>query len=147
MPNPSIDKPTSAISKQGLSNSLKLITEEFIELYTSDDIPWVIGYSGGKDSTATLQLVWTALRSLERAKLGKPIYVISTDTLVENPVVSTWVLKSLEMINCAAKEQGASHICSTTFARPDQQLLGKPFGSWLPCPPTKVSLVHGATKN
>ena len=106
MPNPSIDKPTSAISKQGLSNSLKLITEEFIELYTSDDIPWVIGYSGGKDSTATLQLVWTALRSLERAKLGKPIYVISTDTLVENPVVSTWVLKSLEMINCAAKEQG-----------------------------------------
>ena len=46
------------------------ITKEEIEglketirnLYLADDIPWVIGYSGGKDSTATLQLVWLALQ-------------------------------------------------------------------------------------
>lgn len=32
------------------------------DLYQVDDIPWVIGYSGGKDSTATLQLVWLAIQ-------------------------------------------------------------------------------------
>ena len=35
------------------------------ELYLSDDLPWVIGYSGGKDSTATLQLIWTAIARLK----------------------------------------------------------------------------------
>ena len=35
----------------GLMNTIQ-------NLYLCDDIPWVIGYSGGKDSTATLQLVW-----------------------------------------------------------------------------------------
>ncbi len=65
-------------------------------LYTSDSIPWVIGYSGGKDSTAVLQLVWMALQRLSKNQLTKPVYVISTDTLVENPIVSLWVSKSLD---------------------------------------------------
>ena len=55
-------------------------------LYLADDIPWVIGYSGGKDSTATLQLVWYALRELPADKLTKVVHVINTDTLVESPV-------------------------------------------------------------
>ena len=72
------------------------------DLYLSDDLPWVIGYSGGKDSTATLQLVWTAISLLPESKRSKPIHVISTDTLVENPVVSLWVKNSLETMRNAA---------------------------------------------
>ena len=56
-------------------------------LYLADDIPWVIGYSGGKDSTATLQLVWYALRELPADKLTKVVHVINPDTLVESPVI------------------------------------------------------------
>ena len=37
------------------------LMETVRSLYLADDIPWVIGYSGGKDSTATLQLVWLSL--------------------------------------------------------------------------------------
>ena len=37
-------------------------------LYLSDDLPWVIGYSGGKDSSAVLQLVWLALSALPPEK-------------------------------------------------------------------------------
>ena len=33
-------------------------------LYRADDIPWMIGYSGGKDSTAAVQLVWMAMEKL-----------------------------------------------------------------------------------
>ena len=64
-------------------------------LYLADDIPWVIGYSGGKDSTATLQLVWYSLEKLSPNQLKKPVHVINTDTLVESPVISRWAKKSL----------------------------------------------------
>lgn len=65
-------------------------------LYLVDEIPWVIGYSGGKDSTATLQLVWYALKQLPvEQRKRKPVHVISTDTLVESPVIAKWVERSL----------------------------------------------------
>lgn len=75
------------------------------DLYLSDVLPWVIGYSGGKDSTATLQLVWNAISALPVDKRTKPIHVISTDTLVENPVVAIWVTNSLEAMHKAAQAQ------------------------------------------
>ena len=78
------------------------ITAEVQELYATDDVPWVIGYSGGKDSTAVLQLVWRALELLPPEKRHKTVHVISTDTLVENPIVSSWVTGSLDRLNAAA---------------------------------------------
>jgi len=94
----------SAFEPQGFKKTLALLMKEIAELYTSDQIPWVIGYSGGKDSTAALQLVWLALSKLPPDELSKPVYVISTDTLVENPIVALWVSKSLGKINDAAKD-------------------------------------------
>lgn len=82
------------------------LTQEVQDLYCFDEIPWVIGYSGGKDSTAILQLIWNAIASLPKSQHHKTIHVITTDTLVENPYVSHWVRKSLEQIQVAAVEQG-----------------------------------------
>ncbi len=82
----------------------KLILE-IQSLYCLDAVPWVVGYSGGKDSTVTLQLVWNALAALPPEKRIKKVYVITTDTLVENPIVSLWVSKSLEQMKLAAQEQ------------------------------------------
>jgi DNA sulfur modification protein DndC len=84
---------------------IQLLSTEIQELYNLDAIPWVIGYSGGKDSTATLQLIWNAIASLPQEKRTKTIHVITTDTLVENPYVSTWVRRSLEQIRVAAHQQ------------------------------------------
>jgi len=83
------------------------ITRDIIEemqetiknLYLADDIPWVIGYSGGKDSTAALQLVWLSLKGLPTEKLRKKIHIINTDTLVESPVVAKWAQNSLKKID------------------------------------------------
>ena len=63
---------------------LKVLYEEIRELYLSDDRPWIIGYSGGKDSTTALQAIWYAISELPREKREKMIFVISSDTLVEN---------------------------------------------------------------
>src|SRR5215475_6412716 len=82
------------------------LTAEVRELYTADQVPWVIGYSGGKDSTAALQLVWLALRDLPADKRQKPVHVISTDTLVEQPLVAAWVDASLDCMTKAARDQG-----------------------------------------
>ncbi len=82
------------------------LVEQTKELYQADSIPWVVGYSGGKDSTAILQLVWMALSDLPPNRRSKPVYIISTDTLVENPVVAAWVSKSLDIMGQAAKRDG-----------------------------------------
>lgn len=83
------------------------IIQEIQELYLSDAMPWIIGYSGGKDSTASLQLIWYAIAQLPPKKCShKQVHVISTDTMVENPVIALWVQNSLAKMDLEAKKQG-----------------------------------------
>lgn len=96
----------SAFTEWGFQATIALLHEEIRAFYTADAAPWIIGYSGGKDSTATLQLVWSAIADLPPAQRRKPIHVISTDTLVENPIIAAWVATSLEVMQRAADEQG-----------------------------------------
>jgi DNA sulfur modification protein DndC len=60
--------------------------------------------SWGKDSSTVLQLIWNAIAALPLEKRTKTIHVISTDTQVENPIVSAWVHQSLEQLKMAAQE-------------------------------------------
>jgi DNA sulfur modification protein DndC len=95
----------SAFSGAGFKGAVQILHQEIQELYTADDVPWIIGYSGGKDSSATLQLVWTAVAELPPDQRRKNVYVISTDTLVENPIVSAWVIKSHDAMKRVAEKQ------------------------------------------
>src|ERR1051326_1011270 len=97
-------KQKSVFEEKGLIATIELVTREIQELYGSDNAPWIVGYSGGKDSTAVLQLTWLALKKLPEDKRKKPVYVISTDTLVENPIVAAWVACSLEKMKDAARK-------------------------------------------
>lgn len=99
-------KPDSAFREHGLSKTVKALCEQIRELYLCDSVPWVVGYSGGKDSSAVLQLVWLAIRDLPGEQRTKTIHVISTDTLVEQPLVAAWVDTSLARMRAAAREQG-----------------------------------------
>jgi DNA sulfur modification protein DndC len=54
----------SAFADIGLKETVTLLIEEIQELYKADEIPWIVGYSGGKDSTAVLSLVWLAIDRL-----------------------------------------------------------------------------------
>jgi len=96
----------SAFKAEGFENVIDELEREVQELYTLDEVPWIIGYSGGKDSTAVLQLVWSAIEKLPAEQYRKPIHVISTDTLVENPIVASWVANSLATMRRAAEEKG-----------------------------------------
>ncbi|EOE0247850.1 DNA phosphorothioation system sulfurtransferase DndC [Klebsiella oxytoca] len=105
--NMSVNNSYSVFEQHGLTKTIADTISHIKNLYLSDQVPWVIGYSGGKDSTAVLQLVWYALLDLKKEnKCHKDVHVISTDTLVENPIVAMWVEKSLERMLEAKNEQG-----------------------------------------
>ena len=95
----------SAFTTLGLKATVEQLQDEIRELYLADDVPWIIGYSGGKDSTAILQLTWLALADLPAAKCHKTVHVISTDTMVENPIVASWVTHSLDVMRQSALAQ------------------------------------------
>src|SRR5215210_7393355 len=97
---------SSAFAEFGYARTIEQLSRDVQALYLEDEIPWVVGYSGGKDSTAVLQLVWQALRDVDAGQRKKQVHVISTDTLVENPVVSAWVNRSLEVMDYAARKEG-----------------------------------------
>jgi len=89
------------LSKQDVQDVIEVIKQ----LYLEDRIPWICGYSGGKDSTAIVQLVWMALRQIPKEKRVKTVHVISTDTMVESPVVAVWSSQSLKKMAQAAEAE------------------------------------------
>ncbi len=92
---------TRLSSEDSLSKlrSLDEVYEEIRQIYLGYPYPWVVGYSGGKDSTTALQLVWYALAELPPEQRRKPVCVISTDTLVETPVIVDYIDGTLRRIN------------------------------------------------
>lgn len=83
----------------------KALVQRVRDAYMRDDRPWVIGYSGGKDSTCALQLIWNAVASLPEADRKKQIFVLTSDTLVETPVIVDYIDRAIGLIDAAAKDQ------------------------------------------
>ncbi len=92
------------------------ILDEIRDVYLNDNRPWIIGFSGGKDSTCLVQMVWRALSKLPLEKLQKKIYVISSDTLVEAPQIAERITSSLERMEKFAKS--ANLPIGTNLLRP-----------------------------
>ncbi len=67
--------------------------------------PWVVAYSGGKDSTLLLQLVWEVVAELPAGERKRPVLVVGNDTLVESPLVVRHMKDSLGKIDGAAERQ------------------------------------------
>ena len=127
----------SAFAEAGFKKTIEALKQEIVDLYLSDEIPWVIGYSGGKDSTAVLQLVWLALAGLPEDERSKLVYVISTDTLVENPVVAVWVSKSLDRMGRNAADQGLPLTAHRLTPAPENTFWVNLVGRGYPAPRPK----------
>ena len=107
---------------------------EVRELYRADDVPWIIGYSGGKDSTAIVQLIWLAISELDESKRHKAVNVISTDTLVENPVVAEWVSRSLESMKTKAEAEKMPFVPHRLMPRIEDTFWTNLIGKGYPAP-------------
>lgn len=89
-----------------LKTKIDYILEEMKMVYMNDSRPWVIGYSGGKDSTTVVQLVFIMLQNLTPEERHKNVYVVSSDTLIENPIVLSYLNENSKLINDGAEKQG-----------------------------------------
>lgn len=82
------------------------IQRTLTELYTDDERPWMVGFSGGKDSTMVLALVIRAVLDAPSDARGKPISIVSTDTRVETPAVVAMLKDTLCRVQSFADKAG-----------------------------------------
>lgn len=120
---------------------IKYIINEIVDQYTyadSTEKPWIIGFSGGKDSTALLTLVWEALKRVkelpEPFQLRRPVYVVCNDTMVENPIIVEYTDRILDKIGIAAKEQSLPIFVQKNIPRLEDSFLVNVIGRGYPVP-------------
>lgn len=105
------------------------------ENYLADSRAWVVAYSGGKDSTLLLQLVYTMLIDLGKSA-EKEVYVISSDTQVEAPRIASHLHQTLSAISNDSKKRGLPLRCRLVCPRVDESFWAKLIGKGYP-PPTR----------
>lgn len=115
-------------------NSLDDLIEEIKFVYQSDDRPWVIGYSGGKDSTVVVQLVFTMLLELRPEERKKHVYIVSSDTLVENPLIHTYLAETSALIHQAAQQHGLPLTTHVVYPEPSNTFWANIIGRGFPTP-------------
>lgn len=114
----------------------KHLEQEILAQYLEDDgnRPWIVGFSGGKDSTMLLQLVWYVLLKLKATERKRPIHVICNNTLVENPRILKYVEGVLENISKAAKKKKLPLTVHQTTPRLEDSFWVNLIGKGYPAP-------------
>ena len=84
---------------------LNFTKQELLANFLADSRPWIVAFSGGKDSTVVLQLVYEMLLSLPKEK-RKKVFVVMSDTKVESPVIEDYLQETMKILNESAKDLG-----------------------------------------
>ena len=127
-----------------MNKRIEYIIDEIKDQYMySDDTyrPWIIGFSGGKDSTVLLTLVWLALKRIKEDvlapfQLRRPVYVVCNDTLVENPIISSYVDDVLGQIEKQAREEDLPIFVRKTIPKLEDSFWVNVIGKGYPVPNT-----------
>lgn len=120
-----------------MNEHIKHIEAEIIDQFHQEDNnrPWIIGFSGGKDSTMLLQLVWNALKKIDPIlRSQRRIYVICNDTLVENPKIVDFIYRTLRNIEKAAVRDGINLLVETTTPKLEETFWVNVLGRGYPAP-------------
>ncbi|MGL5054343.1 MAG: DNA phosphorothioation system sulfurtransferase DndC [Fusobacteriaceae bacterium] len=86
-------------------NEKKCFMKERIKklyLNKEDVRPWVIGFSGGKDSTALTQIVFETIMEIPKIERNRKVFIISSDTMIENPMIIKYIDNCLEKLSSAS---------------------------------------------
>jgi DNA sulfur modification protein DndC len=118
------------------------IIGEIIDQYAYADTsqkPWIIGFSGGKDSTVLLTLVWIALQRIRQQmphpyQLRRKVYVVCNDTMVENPIISNYVEDVLAKISEEARNQDLPIFVQKTTPKLEETFWINVIGKGYPVP-------------
>ncbi|NDV70385.1 DNA phosphorothioation system sulfurtransferase DndC [Dysgonomonas sp. 25] len=119
-----------------MSIRIKYIISELKDQYLIEDNlrPWIIGFSGGKDSTVLLQLVWLAISEIPLEYRKREVHVVCNDTLVENPIIQSYVYGVLSKIKEAAASMSMPIRVETTIPRLEDTFWVNIIGRGYPVP-------------
>ncbi len=109
----------------------RAIAEEYAEPHA---YPWIVGFSGGKDSTVVCHLVVEHLLSLPRSARRRRVHIVSNDTLVESPLVIGHLKKVADELRQAADAFALPLTVKITRPHPDQTFWVSLIGRGYPSP-------------
>jgi DNA sulfur modification protein DndC len=107
-------------------------------LATNQDYPWIIGFSGGKDSTVLTQAVFKAILDVAPSKRTRRVHVVSNDTLVESPLVAAHLERSQAVIREATENWRLPITVVTTKPAPEHTFWILLIGKGYPSPNSKM---------
>ena len=116
-----------------LDTALDTIRREYLRRHLD---PWVVAYSGGKDSTLLLQLTWEVVAALPTRERLRKVYIVGNDTLVESPLVIRHLRTTMETIGTAAAKDGLPIATRITRPHVDQTFWVNVIGRGY-IPPTR----------
>ena len=96
--------------------------------------PWILGFSGGKDSTVVAHLVIEHLLSLPRSQRIRDVHIIANDTLVESPLVNSHICKVQDEIREAVDAFQLPVVVATTSPDPEHTFWVNLIGRGYPSP-------------
>lgn len=110
------------------------VKKEMRDQFLSDNRPWVIAYSGGKDSSFLLHLTLLVLLELKGEGIEtKKVYIMSSDTGVEMPIIEAYHFNKMNSIKLFVEKEGLN--VEVKLVRPKAEdsflvcLLGKGYAS------------------
>jgi DNA sulfur modification protein DndC len=102
-------------------------------LSDSQQWPWIVGFSGGKDSTVVAHAVFEALASIPPSQRIRPIHIVSNDTMVESPLIMAHLDEVASQIQTAVDNLSLPITVARTRPDPDKTfwvlLIGKGYPS------------------
>ncbi|MBC2712974.1 MAG: DNA phosphorothioation system sulfurtransferase DndC [Desulfosarcina sp.] len=119
--------------QSGIHFLVEQTKEELLSLYNSDARPWVIAFSGGKDSTVLLHLIYEMLLE-NRETVSKPVIVLCSDTGVEPPNVLTYIKKTLRSIIQHSNKHALPLNVKLIRPLPEESFWGMLIGKGYPSP-------------
>lgn len=118
-----------------LATKLAAIRSELLDEYRSPHgYPWVIGYSGGKDSSLVVHLVFELLLTLAPSERRRPVHIVANDTLVESPLVIRHIEKMFERFQLAIDAFDLPIQLDITRPAPDNTFWVNLIGRGYPSP-------------
>jgi len=120
---------------QGTADRFAAIKWELLDEYKqAHQYPWIVGYSGGKDSTLVLHLVFEMLLDLPPSQRRRPVHVIANDTLVESPLIIRHLNQTIADIKLAASAFNLPIAATITQPEPHQSFWVNLIGRGYPSP-------------
>lgn len=129
------DGAEAVLLEKDTASLLRAIRADILDEYKQNhSYPWIIGYSGGKDSTLVTHLVFEMLMSLPPSERNRSVHIVANDTLVESPLVVQHIVESIEEIEAAAQAFGLPVTAKITRPAVDQTFWVNLIGRGYPSP-------------